>query len=145
MKAVIQRVRRASVSVEEKEVAAIEKGLLVLVGFNKSDRENQCEAFIDKIIKMRIFEDSAGKMNLSVREVGGSVLLVPQFTLYANTQKGNRPSFDEAATPDEGLKLFEHLSRIAKLIDVPIKTGVFQAYMKVELVNDGPVTIILER
>lgn len=144
MKSVIQRVHRASVTVDGEEVAAIKAGLLVLVGFHRKDEEKLCEKFLDKLLRLRVFEDETGKINLSVRDIGGSVLLVPQFTLYGDTHKGNRPSFIEAASPDRGQELFAALTSLGKAVDVPIQTGVFQANMDVELVNQGPVTIIME-
>jgi D-tyrosyl-tRNA(Tyr) deacylase len=144
MKSVIQRVSRAHVIVDENVVAKIDKGLLALVGFHRNDQESLCEKFLDKLLKLRIFEDEHDKMNLSVSDVGGSILLVPQFTLYGDTRKGNRPSFIEAAPPERGQELFDYLSSLAGTVDVPIKTGVFQATMEVALVNQGPVTIVME-
>lgn len=144
MKSVIQRVSRSSVSVDGKKVAEIGLGLLVLVGFHKDDQEAQLSKLLDKLVKLRIFEDPAGKMNLSVADVGGSLLLVPQFTLYGDVSGGNRPSFGEAAAPERGRKLFEKLCALARQKNLPAKFGVFQAMMQVELVNDGPVTIIAD-
>src|SRR5262245_37838388 len=144
MRAVIQRVSRASVSVQGKEIARIDRGLLVLVGFHKDDQESQLEKLLDKLVKLRIFEDPAGKMNLSLGDVGGSLLLVPQFTLYGDVRGGNRPSFIEAATPEWGKVLFEKLRALAKDKNLPASFGVFQATMEVDLVNEGPVTIIVD-
>ncbi len=144
MKTVIQRVSRAAVTVDGKKVASIETGLLALVGFHRDDQEKTCEKFLDKLLRLRVFEDESDKINLSVRDVGGSVLLVPQFTLYGDTNKGNRPSFVAAASPERGQELFASLTALSKAVDVPIQTGVFQASMDVELVNQGPVTIIME-
>jgi len=144
MKSVIQRVLSASVAVESQTVASIGRGLLVLVGFHKEDREDQLGKLLEKFTKLRIFEDTAGKMNLSVQEVGGGLLLVPQFTLYGDTRGGNRPSFNEAAPPERGRQLFEALCAQAREKKVTDQFGVFQAMMKVTLVNDGPVTVIME-
>jgi len=142
MRSVIQRVSRARVLVDAKEISAIGAGLLVLIGFHSSDQLQHCEKFLDKLLKLRIFNDEAGKMNLSVQDVGGSILLVPQFTLYGDTTKGHRPSFMEAAKLEEGRALFEHILLMGTTCDVPVKGGVFQATMTVELVNEGPVTIL---
>lgn len=144
MRSVIQRVTRASVSVEGHKVAEIGPGLLALVGFHKDDQENQLEKLLDKLVKLRIFEDPAGKMNLPLAEIKGALLLVPQFTLYGDVRGGNRPSFGEAAPPERGKVLFEKLCLLAKEKNLPASFGVFQAMMEVELVNDGPVTIIVD-
>jgi len=144
MRAVIQRVSQASVSVEEKEIARIDSGLLILVGFHKDDQEDQLERLLDKLVKLRIFEDPTGKMNLALGDVGGALLIVPQFTLYGDVRGGNRPSFGEAATPERGKALFEKLKVLAEQKSLPASFGVFQATMEVALMNEGPVTIIFD-
>lgn len=144
MRFLVQRVSEASVQVKGKEVARIGRGLLVLVGFHQADTPNLCESLIAKLLKLRIFPDEADKMNLSVRDVGGELLFVPQFTLYGDTSKGNRPSFIEAARSDQGSDLFDHLISLAKISKVPVQAGLFQAKMAVALVNDGPVTVFME-
>lgn len=145
MKVVIQRVSKASVVVEEHTVGHIQKGLLLLIGFEASDTESSIQPIFDKIIKMRIFADDQGKMNLSLADIQGAVLLVSQFTLLANTQKGNRPSFVAAAPPSIAIPLYEFATEyfIEKLGEKQVSTGIFGADMQVELVNDGPVTIVI--
>jgi len=144
MKAVIQRVTRASVQVEGKTVGQIESGLLVLLGVAKGDGESDGRFLVEKIRTLRIFSDEQGKMNHSLVEIGGSVLLVSQFTLLGRTANGRRPSFDEAASPDEAKRLYEQV--VADLRDhgTHVETGVFAAHMQVELLNDGPVTFVLD-
>jgi D-tyrosyl-tRNA(Tyr) deacylase len=144
MKAVIQRVTRASVQVEGKTVGQIESGLLVLLGVAKGDGESDGRILVEKILTLRIFSDEQGKMNRSLVDIGGSVLLVSQFTLLGRTANGRRPSFDEAAPPDEAKRLYEQF--IADLRDngTRVETGVFAAHMQVELLNDGPVTFVLD-
>jgi D-tyrosyl-tRNA(Tyr) deacylase len=144
MKAVIQRVTRASVEVECRMVGTIGEGLLVLLGVAKGDTESDCRFLAEKLRSLRIFSDAAGKMNRSLTDVGGSVLLVSQFTLLGNTKNGRRPSFDEAAPPDEAKRLYERLAAALRAQGTPVETGVFAAHMKVELLNDGPVTFLLE-
>ena len=145
MKAVIQRVTSASVAVEGETVGAIGQGLLVLLGVEKGDTEAQADRLAEKIAGLRIFSDADGKMNLSVRDVSGSLLVVSQFTLAGNCSKGRRPSFDTAAPPEEGKRLYEYFVAAARNLDLPAQTGIFQADMQVTLVNDGPVTFILEQ
>lgn len=145
MKAVIQRVTSASVVVEGRNVGEIGRGILVLLGVEKGDVEARADWLAEKIINLRIFEDEAGKMNLSLQEIGGSLLIVSQFTLAGNCDKGRRPSFDTAAPPEEGKRLYEYFVEAAKRLGLPVATGIFQADMQVSLVNDGPVTFILER
>ncbi len=140
----IQRVLRASVTVEDTRVAEIESGLLVLLGVAVGDGEKEAEWLAHKIAHLRIFEDEAGKMNLAVKDVKGEVLAVSQFTLYADAQKGNRPSFIGAMEPVGAEKLCRYFVESLKKEDVPVKEGVFGAKMAVELVNWGPVTIILD-
>jgi D-tyrosyl-tRNA(Tyr) deacylase len=145
MKAVIQRVTSASVTVEGSIVGQIQQGLLVLLGVEKGDAEAQADWLVEKIAGLRIFCDADGKMNLSVQDMGGALLVVSQFTLAGNCAKGRRPSFDTAAPPAEGNRLYEYFVSAAKRLDLPVETGIFQADMQVALVNDGPVTFILER
>ncbi len=146
MRAVIQRVSRASVSTGGKLVGEIGRGLLVLVGFTHSDDGATIAWMTEKIVKLRIFEDDAGKMNRSVSDIGGGVLVVPQFTLYGDAQKGNRPGFDAAARPERSEPLFRQMVRyLEERTSLTIASGSFGAHMDVELVNDGPVTILLER
>ena len=144
MRAVIQRVSRASVTVEGNVTGSIDRGLLVLVGVGHGDTDASARTLAAKIARLRIFGDEAGKMNLSVRDVGGGVLAVSQFTLLADTRKGNRPSFIGAAPPEEANRLYEVFCEAMADEDVPVEKGVFGAMMDVELVNDGPVTIVME-
>ena len=145
MKVVIQRVSEASVVVEGETVGAIGRGILVLLGVEKGDAEPQANWLAEKIVNLRMFSDDAGKMNLSVRDTGGSLLIVSQFTLAGNCSKGKRPSFDTAAPAEEGKRLYDYFVESVKSRGVPVRTGIFQADMQVALVNDGPVTFILER
>lgn len=139
----LQRVGTARVEVAGETVGAIETGLLVLVGVERGDREEQADRLLERLLGYRVFADSEGKMNLSVRDVGGGVLLVPQFTLAADTQKGTRPSFTPAASPTEGERLFDYLTIQARQRHAPVATGRFGAQMQVSLMNDGPVTFWL--
>lgn len=145
MKAVIQRVSSASVVVEERVVGEIGRGILVLLGVEKGDDEGRADWLAEKIVSLRIFSDDSDKMNLSLRDVGGSLLAVSQFTLAGNCAKGRRPSFDSAAPPDEGKRLYDRFVDAVRTRGVATATGIFQADMQVSLVNDGPVTFILER
>ncbi|MBQ2226004.1 MAG: D-tyrosyl-tRNA(Tyr) deacylase [Methanobrevibacter sp.] len=143
MKLVVQRVTSASVEVDEKIIGQIGEGLMVLVGFGENDTEREADYLAGKLAKLRIFEDENGRMNKSVKDIGGTVLLVPQFTLYAHTKK-NRPSFHKALAPDKATDLFDYFTqKCSELIDV--ETGEFGAFMKVSLLNNGPVTILLEK
>lgn len=144
MKAVLQRVTRAVVEVEGKTVGAIDRGILVLLGVEKGDAEKDAEWLTDKIVNLRMFEDEAGKMNLSVQDVQGGILAVSQFTLAGNCSKGRRPSFDTAALPREANELYHYFVAKVRECGVPVETGIFQADMQVSLTNDGPVTFILE-
>lgn len=144
MKALIQRVSRASVEVDGQTVGRIGHGLLVLVGVEKGDTDAQADKLLHKLLNYRVFSDAQGKMNLNVQQAEGELLLVSQFTLAADTQKGLRPSFSSAAPPEEGERLFNYLVAQAKLTSTPIATGEFGADMQVTLVNDGPVTFLLE-
>jgi D-tyrosyl-tRNA(Tyr) deacylase len=145
MKFIIQRVRKSSVQVRGKIIGAIDKGLLVLAGIKKGDTKADAEWMIRKLLKMRIFEDEESKMNKSVSDVKGSLLLVPNFTLYADVRQGNRPGFSEAEAPGRARELFDQLIQIAReSTDLKVETGEFGAHMDVSLSNDGPVTIIVE-
>lgn len=145
MKFVIQRVKNAQVDVDNKTTGKIDKGFLVLIGVTHTDTKEIADYLIKKLINLRVFEDENGKMNLSLNDVKGSLLLVSQFTLYADCSHGNRPSFTEAAKPDFANELYEYIiSECKKEID-NVETGIFGADMKVSLVNDGPVTIIIEK
>lgn len=144
MKAVVQRVREASVTVDGAVVGAIGPGLLVLLGVAREDTEGAAEWLVEKILGLRIFEDGAGRMNLSLLDTGGALLVVSQFTLYGDTRKGRRPSFDGAARPEQANRLYEYFVALARARGVRVETGVFQAMMQVSLVNDGPVTLICE-
>ena len=144
MRAVIQRVSEASVTVDGQVVGAIGQGLLVLLGVGHDDSEQTAEKLWSKLARLRIFVDVGGKTNLSLADVGGQLLVVSQFTLYASCKKGNRPSFTDAGTPDEANRLYEWFVNRARA-DVPVvQTGRFGAYMDVALVNDGPFTIVLD-
>lgn len=145
MKALIQRVSSASVTVEGNCVAEINTGLLILLGVTESDTQKEASWLASKVVNMRIFNDAEGKMNLSLLDVGGDVLAVSQFTLYADARKGNRPSYTQAARPELAKPMYESfVAELEKLLGKPVPTGVFGADMKVSLVNDGPVTIMLE-
>ncbi len=144
MRAVIQRVRRGRVLVEGKVVGEIGPGLLVLLGVGKTDTEAAADYLAEKILGLRIFEDDAGKMNLSVQDSRGEMLVVSQFTLYGDVRRGKRPSFDAAARPEEAKRLYEYFVGQIRAAGVRCETGVFQAMMDVELVNQGPVTILLD-
>lgn len=144
MKFVIQRVQQASVLVDETCIGKIGKGFLVLIGIGKEDTKDIADQLIKKMIQLRIFEDENGKTNLALKDVDGSLLLVSQFTLYANCKKGNRPSFVDAAPPDLANDLYEYIISECKKQIPYVETGEFGADMKVSLVNDGPFTVILE-
>lgn len=145
MKAVVQRVSKASVTVDNKIVGAIGPGLLVLLGAGHGDTTTEGRWLAHKVANLRIFSDDEGKMNLSVQDIGGKILVVSQFTLYANTRKGFRPSFVPAAPPEIAEPLVEDFITALREEGVTVETGIFRAHMEVELVNDGPVTIILKR
>ena len=144
MRAVIQRVKSASVCVDGRVTGKIDQGLLVLVGVGKGDGEKDVAYMVSKLPELRIFEDASGKFNLSLREAGGGMLVVSQFTLYGDCRKGRRPSFIDAADPAEARKLYEQLVFKLRERGTPVETGEFQAKMEVHLVNDGPVTILLD-
>jgi D-tyrosyl-tRNA(Tyr) deacylase len=144
MRAVVQRVSRCRVTVEGSAVGEIGPGLLVLLGVSKSDAEEAADYLVEKVLGLRIFEDAEGKMNLSVQDTGGAVLVVSQFTLYGDVRRGKRPSFDAAARPEEAKRLYEYFVAKIRAAGLRCETGQFQAMMDVELVNSGPVTILLD-
>ena len=144
MRAVVQRVSRAEVRIEGRVVGRIGRGFVVLLGVAAGDNDADAAFLVDKIVGMRVFADDAGKMNLSIAQADGALLVVSQFTLIADTNSGRRPSFTKAAAPDEARRLYEHFLSLARTRDVKVETGEFGATMDVELVNDGPVTIILD-
>jgi D-tyrosyl-tRNA(Tyr) deacylase len=144
MRAVVQRVSRARVEVEGGTTGEIGKGLLVLLGVGRGDSPGEADYLLDKTLNLRIFEDAGGKMNLSLLDVGGELMVISQFTLYADCRKGRRPSFTDAGPPEEAQKLYDYFVAGAKSRGVRVATGVFQALMQVELVNSGPVTILLD-
>ena len=144
MRVVLQRVSHASVTVEEKVIGKIQRGFLLLVGVTHDDAMEDMEYLVRKIVQMRIFEDEEGKLNRSIQDIGGEILSVSQFTLYAETKKGNRPSFSKAAPGDVAIEMFEQFNGLLRDTGVPVETGQFGADMKVELLNDGPVTILLD-
>jgi D-tyrosyl-tRNA(Tyr) deacylase len=144
MRAVIQRVTQASVRVDDRIVGQIGAGLLVLLGVSKTDTKASAEYVADKILGLRVFSDADGKMNLSVCEAGGAVLVVSQFTLYGDVRRGKRPSFDDAARPEQAKALYEYVAEKIREQRVECATGEFQAMMQVSLVNDGPVTILID-
>ena len=144
MKFVVQRVLSASVNVDGRTVGSIGKGYLVFIGVGGNDTEADADKYLKKLLGLRIFEDANGKTNLSLSEVGGELLLVSQFTLYANCRKGNRPSFIEAGSPEPAVHLYEYLVQEARKQVPRVETGLFGAHMEVSLVNDGPFTILLE-
>lgn len=144
MKALVQRVERAQVTVDGEVVAAVGPGICVLVGVTHDDTSAHAERMASKLMKLRIFDDDEGRMNRSVADIGGEVLVVSQFTLYGDATKGNRPSYIEAARPEHAEPLVEELVDHLKALDMKVETGRFRTTMKVELVNDGPVTIALE-
>lgn len=144
MRAVIQRVRSAQVTVDEQVVGQIERGFLVLVGITHSDGEAEAQMLARKIVGLRIFEDDDGKMNLSLKDIGGAVLAVSQFTLYGDVRKGRRPSFIDAARPEQAEPLYQRFCQLLAAEGAAVAQGVFQAHMQVALVNDGPVTIWMD-
>ena len=144
MRAVVQRVSRAEVRISGRVVGKIARGMVILLGVAGGDSDADAAYLADKILGMRIFADDAGKMNLTLAQIDGAILVVSQFTLLADTNSGRRPSFLKAAAPDEGRRLYEHFVSLARARDVRVETGEFGATMDVELVNDGPVTIILD-
>src|SRR5215831_4296060 len=144
MRAIVQRVSRCRVTVEGKVVGEISLGLLVLLGVSKTDTEAAADYLMEKVFGLRIFEDAEGKMNLSVQDSGGAVLVVSQFTLYGDARRGRRPSFDAAGRPEEAKRLYEYFVGKVRAAGLRCETGRFQAMMEVELVNSGPVTILVD-
>ena len=140
----IQRVAHASVTVDGKIVGEIARGFLVLLGVKRGDTNDDAAYLARKIAKLRVFNDDAGKMNRALEQVGGAVLAVSQFTLYANTRDGNRPSFIDAAAPDDGRRLYGTFCELLRNENLEVQTGIFQADMQVALVNDGPVTVVID-
>lgn len=144
MRAVIQRVKNASVTVKEQVVGQIKSGLVVFLGITHDDTEEDAKYLAEKVCNLRIFEDDSGKLNLSVLDKKGEILSVSQFTLYGDCRKGRRPSFTEAAHPEVAEKLYDKFNQLLRDMGINIATGVFQAYMQVKIINDGPVTILLD-
>lgn len=144
MRAVVQRVSRALVTVDNKTIGEIQKGLLVLIGIKASDTEKEIDYIINKIQNLRIFEDAEGKMNISVKDIGGSMLIVPNFTLYGDARKGTRPSFMASGSIQEAEEKYGLFIKKLKAVEIKVETGEFQADMQVSLTNDGPVTILLD-
>ncbi|MGD2218508.1 MAG: D-aminoacyl-tRNA deacylase [Gemmatimonadales bacterium] len=145
MRVVLQRVTRAEVRADGQTLGAIGRGFLLLVGFTAGDGEDQLRWMVEKVRGLRLFADSAGKMNLPIDEVGGELLVVSQFTLYGDVRKGRRPSFVEAAEPAEAERLYDRFVDLLRQGSIPVATGAFGAMMEIDLVNDGPVTLIIER
>jgi D-tyrosyl-tRNA(Tyr) deacylase len=145
LRGLVQRVSRASVTVGQRRVGAIERGLLVLVGFRAGDTLDKADWMADRLVGLRIFSDAQDRMNLSIQDVGGSILIVSQFTLYGDASKGRRPSFVEAARPEDAIPLYERLIEAVRSKGITVETGEFGAMMQVELVNDGPVTLLMDR
>lgn len=144
MKVVLQKVKKARVTVENKIVGEIDRGYCLLVGIHKETNEKDAEILAKKIANARLFEDSEGKINLSLKEVGGEVLSISQFTLYANLRKGNRPSFTEAAKPEKAKFLYEKFNEYLIMENIKVETGIFQKHMDVYIENDGPITVIYD-
>jgi D-tyrosyl-tRNA(Tyr) deacylase len=144
MRAVVQRVSQASVTVDGVVTGSIATGLVVLLGVGKTDTRDSADYIVEKLLGLRIFEDEAGKMNLSLRETGGAVLLISQFTLFGDVRRGRRPSFDDAARPEQAKELYEYVVSKIREQGVECATGKFQAMMRVSLINEGPVTILLD-
>ena len=144
MRLLLQRVSQASVTVDGNTVGSIRTGLLILAGMARTDTKSEVDYLSDKVLGLRIFPDNAGKMNRNIVDAGGSLLIVSQFTLYGDCRKGRRPSFDEAAAPEQAQALYNYLVEKLRAGPVPVQTGVFQAMMEVHLVNQGPVTILMD-
>lgn len=145
MKLVIQRVKKAEVKVDGQTVGKIDEGFLVLIGIKVGDTKEQADYLVKKLCNLRVFSDENGKMNKSLNDVNGKLLIVSQFTLYANCSEGNRPSFIEAARPEEAIPLYEYFCNECMKKNIEVQKGIFGADMKVELLNDGPVTIVMEK
>jgi len=144
MRAVIQRVLRATVRVDNRIAGAIQRGFVVLLGVRKEDSQADADYLVDKVINLRVFPDIKGRMNCSIADIAGSLLVVSQFTVYGSTARGRRPSFDRAAGPEQARALYEYFIQAARARGIHVETGVFQASMEVELVNQGPVTILCD-
>lgn len=144
MKVVIQRVRHASCTIDSQITGSIDQGFCVLVGFTQSDTEAVVDKVVKKIVSLRVFSDEEGKMNRSLLDMGGKILSISQFTLYADCKKGNRPGFTRAARPQQAIPLYEYFNQAIASAGIPVETGVFGADMQIELCNDGPVTIVLD-
>ncbi|MCK5812087.1 MAG: D-tyrosyl-tRNA(Tyr) deacylase [Clostridiales bacterium] len=145
MRAIIQRVLKSNVSVDNKIIGEINKGMTVFLGVGEDDTEKELDYIANKLLNLRIFEDDIGKMNFSIKDINGEILLISQFTLYGNTRKGNRPSFSKAAKPEKAIKLYnDMISYLNKNSKLTIKSGTFQAHMEVMIINDGPVTLIID-
>ena len=145
MKLVVQRVKEAKVEVDEKVVGKINKGFLVLIGVTHEDEKEQADYLVKKLCNLRVFEDENGKMNLGLKDIEGELLIISQFTLYADCSNGNRPSFISAAKPDKANELYEYFCKECEKNNIKVEKGIFGADMKVSLINDGPVTIIIEK
>lgn len=145
MKLVVQRVKEAKVEVDEKMVGKINKGFLVLIGITHEDEKEQADYLVKKLCNLRVFEDENGKMNLGLKDIKGELLIVSQFTLYADCSNGNRPSFTNAAKPEKANELYEYFCKECEKNNIKVEKGIFGADMKVSLINDGPVTIIIEK
>ena len=145
MKLVVQRVKEAKVEVDEKMVGKINKGFLVLIGITHEDEKEQADYLVKKLCNLRVFEDENGKMNLGLKDIEGELLIVSQFTLYADCSNGNRPSFTNAARPEKANELYEYFCKECEKNNIKVEKGIFGADMKVSLINDGPVTIIIEK
>ena len=145
MRVLVQRCDKASVTVDNKIVGSIDKGLMLLVGFTDNDNSNNIDYLVDKVINLRIFDDESGIMNKSLLDIGGSILSVSQFTLYADSSKGRRPSYSKALSGDKAITLYDEFNQKLKEKNIHVETGIFGAEMKVSLINDGPITILLEK
>ena len=145
MRLLVQRVLNSNVKVDGKVVGEINKGYMVLLGVTHDDDKEKADYLVNKLLNLRVFEDENGKMNLNIKQVGGELLIISQFTLYGNTKDGNRPSFTDAAKPDKANELYEYFIDKCKKENIKTESGIFGADMKVSLVNDGPVTVMLER
>lgn len=144
MRAVVQRVKKSSCTVDKKIVGKIDKGLLLLLGIGQDDNEKDLDYLVEKVLGLRIFSDEDGKMNLSLEDIGGQILIISQFTLYGDVRKGKRPSFSKSSSPELGEKYYNQFIEKVRDRDIKVETGIFGAHMDIELINDGPVTILLD-